>query len=101
MSQTLPNELPSAARLLKATAAALAAAAAVLVTVVLPAEYGIDPTGIGARLGLLALARPAEAATAPQVAKSVAQAASSPSDTEAEAMAVQAVAVFGKQPGQT
>jgi hypothetical protein len=32
-------------------------AGAVLVTTVLPAEYGFDPTGIGARLGLTALAQ--------------------------------------------
>ena len=45
-------ELPSSARLLRSTALAAAVAALLLVTTVLPAEYGIDPTGIGAALGL-------------------------------------------------
>lgn len=46
----------SNAELLKATALAAAAAALLLLTVVLPAEYGRDPTGIGKALGLTALA---------------------------------------------
>ncbi len=45
-------ELPSAARLLKSTAAAALVAAGLLLTTVLPAEYGIDPTGVGRALGL-------------------------------------------------
>ena len=39
----------------KATAAAFVVAVAVLLTVVLPAEYGIDPLGTGRALGLLEL----------------------------------------------
>ncbi len=46
------EELPSAARLLRSTALAIVAAAAILMTAVLPAEYGIDPTGVGRILGL-------------------------------------------------
>ena len=45
----------SAPQLIKATAVALLAAGALLVTTVLPAEYGIDPTGIGKALGFTAL----------------------------------------------
>ena len=45
-------ELPTSAQLLRSTIIAIVAAAAILVTVVLPAEYGIDPTGIGRALGL-------------------------------------------------
>lgn len=45
-------QAPSAARLLKSVVAALLIAAVVLVVAVLPAEYGIDPTGLGKRLGL-------------------------------------------------
>src|SRR5437660_951226 len=45
-------ELPSSRQLLRSTAIAAAAAAALLVTVVLPAEYAIDPTGVGSLLGL-------------------------------------------------
>lgn len=45
-------QTPSTSRLVKAVLAALAIAAVVLVVVVLPAEYAIDPTGIGSKLGL-------------------------------------------------
>ena len=38
-----------------AAGAALLVAGLVLVTVVLPAEYGVDPLGTGKRLGLLPL----------------------------------------------
>lgn len=47
--------LPSSASLVKATLIALIIGAIVLVTTVLPAEYGIDPTGLGASMGLTAL----------------------------------------------
>lgn len=46
------DELPSSRQLLRSTAIAAAAAGAILVTVVLPAEYAIDPTGAGRLLGL-------------------------------------------------
>jgi hypothetical protein len=45
-------ELPTSAQLLRSTVIAILAAAALLVTIVLPAEYAIDPTGIGRALGL-------------------------------------------------
>lgn len=47
-----PDELPSSGRLLRSTAFAIVCAAAILVTIVLPSEYGIDPTGAGRVLGL-------------------------------------------------
>ena len=47
-----PEDLPSSARLLRSTAIAAGVAALILVTVVLPAEYDIDPTGVGGVLGL-------------------------------------------------
>ncbi len=46
------NELPSSAQLLRSTVLALIAAGALLVTVVMPAEYAIDPTGVGRLLGM-------------------------------------------------
>jgi hypothetical protein len=46
------EELPSSAQLLRSTVIAAVSAAAILVAVVLPAEYGIDPTGAGGILGL-------------------------------------------------
>ncbi|MGI3185689.1 transmembrane anchor protein [Nioella aestuarii] len=46
------EELPSSAQLLKSTIIAAVSAIVILVTVVLPAEYGIDPTGVGRVIGL-------------------------------------------------
>lgn len=46
------TDLPSAAKLIKSTVVAITLAAIILVTAVLPAEYGIDPTGVGNLLGL-------------------------------------------------
>jgi hypothetical protein len=43
----LRAELPSSQKLFKSTILAALAALLLLVTVVLPAEYGIDPTGVG------------------------------------------------------
>ncbi|MGE0116168.1 MAG: hypothetical protein AB7T07_14955 [Steroidobacteraceae bacterium] len=51
-SSPFQNQVPSLRRILTSLAVAVAAAALVLVTVVLPAEYGIDPTGAGRMLGL-------------------------------------------------
>lgn len=45
-------ELPTSAQLIRSTLVAAGVAAALLVTVVLPSEYGIDPTGAGRLLGL-------------------------------------------------
>lgn len=47
---------PTTAALLKACAFAIVLALIVLVGAILPAEYGIDPTGIGKATGLLSLA---------------------------------------------
>lgn len=50
----MPNraELPTTAQLVRSTAIALVVAVVTLVTVILPAEYAIDPTGAGRVLGL-------------------------------------------------
>jgi hypothetical protein len=45
-------ELPSSRQLIRSTLIAAVAASTLLTTTVLPAEYGIDPTGIGSLLGL-------------------------------------------------
>lgn len=47
-----PEDLPTSAQLVKSTIISAVAAGAILVTVVLPSEYAIDPTGIGSALGL-------------------------------------------------
>ena len=74
-SQPPLDRPPTARALLRSTAVAIAVAAVLLVTVVLPAEYGIDPTGIGRPLGLtrmgeikVALALEAEADAAADAA---------------------------------
>ena len=46
------NDLPSSSQLLKSTIIALAVAGALLLCVVIPAEYGKDPIGVGELLGL-------------------------------------------------
>src|SRR5687768_1490644 len=46
------EELPSSKQLLRSTIIAALVATLLLVTVVLPSEYGIDPTGIGRVIGL-------------------------------------------------
>jgi hypothetical protein len=57
----MPQQLPTTQTLVKASAAALAVATILLVTVVFPAEYGIDPLGTGRALGLSILGgEPAE-----------------------------------------
>jgi hypothetical protein len=50
---------PSTKTLARTIVTALAVAGAILVAVVLPAEYGVDPLGTGAALGLTAIADPA------------------------------------------
>ncbi len=51
-SKPSSSDLPTSRQLLRSTVIALIAAGVLLVTVVLPAEYAIDPTGIGRMLGL-------------------------------------------------
>ncbi|WP_199611894.1 hypothetical protein [Flocculibacter collagenilyticus] len=51
----MPETL-STASLIKSTVISLVIAICALVTIILPAEYNIDPTGIGKLLGLTALA---------------------------------------------
>ena len=76
-------ELPSTRQLLRSTLIAAASAAVLLCAVVLPSEYGVDPTGIGRVLGLtemgeikVRLAR--EAAEVPAVAEQRVPAEQSP-----------------------
>lgn len=85
-------ELPSTAKLLRSTGIAIVTAGALLVAVVLPSEYGIDPTGIGSALNLtemgeikMQLAEEAEADAAMDAAASANPAATSASTTHAPA----------------
>ncbi|MCC2637440.1 MAG: hypothetical protein K0Q68_1159 [Moraxellaceae bacterium] len=79
--------LPSANSLIKATAVALAIATVVLVTAVLPAEYGIDPTGLGSRLGLTALSGPAATVASPTAEAATAETATTTASPPATTVA--------------
>ena len=81
------HPLPSVSQLFKATGIALVAAAAILITTVLPAEHGIDPTGIGKVLGLTALS-----ASETEVASVDTSAAMQPGNVAAAPPAAQAAA---------
>lgn len=48
----LEVDLPTNKQLFISTGVSILVAAVLLITVVLPAEYGIDPSGVGERLGL-------------------------------------------------
>ncbi|MBA3853610.1 MAG: transmembrane anchor protein [Gemmatimonas sp.] len=76
------EDLPSAKTLRNATATAIGVAAVLLTLIVLPAEYGVDPTGAGRVLGLTEmgeikqqLAREAAAAEAAEASGGAAPAA--------------------------
>lgn len=45
-------DLPTPSQLLRSTIVAATAAAGILITTILPAEYAVDPTGVGRMLGL-------------------------------------------------
>lgn len=64
-TQTGGTAAVSKKELLRGSVLAALVAGVVLVGAVLPAEYGIDPTGVGRALGLTALHNPAAAAQAP------------------------------------
>jgi len=51
------SDLPSTSQLLKSTGLAMVIASGLLVAVVLPAEYGVDPTRIGSVFGLTEMGR--------------------------------------------
>ncbi|MBA4758151.1 transmembrane anchor protein [Sphingosinicella sp.] len=46
------EDLPTTGQLLRATGLAIISAGAILIAIVLPSEYAIDPTGVGRQLGL-------------------------------------------------
>ena len=80
---------PTLPQLIKATALAVIVAGAILITAVLPAEYGIDPTGIGKGLGLTKLSASTNASTASTFLPA-APTATLPSKTTVAAPAAQA-----------
>ncbi len=114
------NELPSTRKLVRSTVIALLTAVGLLVTVVMPSEYAVDPTGVGRALGLtqmgelkiilaqeaLADAAPPQAATpapapAPQVAQvqPIAKPVTQPAPTPTSALKTNQMSVTLK-PGE-
>ena len=57
ISDLTHEQLPSSTKLLKSTLIAISVATLILLVAVLPAEYGIDPTGLGYKLGLTKLTK--------------------------------------------
>jgi len=104
------EDLPTSKQLVRSTVIAAVSAAAILVTVILPSEYGVDPTGVGKVLGLTEmgeikthLAEEAAADAAADLAKAdhhheaaVPAAGSSAQQTEAPAQSAEADAKVGR-----
>jgi hypothetical protein len=82
-------EQASGGSLLRATLIAVGVAAVLLLTCVLPAEYGIDPTGIGRVLGLTQMG---------EVKMALAEEAASNAAAEASADSVIAASENGAEP---
>jgi len=81
-----PGELPTVRQLNRATLLAASVAALLLVTTVMPAEYGVDPTGVGGVLGLTPMGEMKHAEEAASHAAPPA-ATATPSGSEASAPA--------------
>lgn len=111
ISNSTPSNLPTTRQLIRSTIIAIVIASVLLVAVVLPAEYGLDPTGIGSVLGLTemgrikaSLAKEAEQAnSAPQAAPAVTATAPPVAETTTTATAPASrsdVTTITLQPGQ-
>jgi hypothetical protein len=75
------DELPSKRQLNRATLIAAGVAALLLVTTILPAEYGVDPTGVGRVLGLTPMGEmKRDASAAPEAAAATGTAAADNGD---------------------
>ena len=117
ISNSTPTNLPTTRQLIRSTIIAAVIAAVLLVAVVLPAEYGVDPTGIGNVLGLTEMGRikvslakeielaesaekttPAAASTPPAAATETT--ASAPAPVAAAAASRSDVATITLQPNQ-
>jgi len=109
----LRAELPSSRQLLRSTILAAMSAILILVTIVLPAEYGVDPTGAGRLLGMTEMgeikrqlaaeaAADSEATTNPAVPDSASTVSKSGADSVTPAISTEtqsAVAKTEAQPG--
>lgn len=102
------SELPTTGQLLKSTVLAAGVAGALLVTVVLPAEYGVDPTRVGSVLGLTdmgrikrQLAAEAEVATQVEAASTAAPAVPAAASPAAAVAAAPATPAMGARSDRT
>lgn len=86
ISNSAPTELPSTRKLIRSTIIALVIASVLLVAVVLPAEYAVDPTGIGRALGLTQMGE-IKIALSKEAAADAATAAAPTASTPAQAPA--------------
>jgi len=94
-------ELPTSAQLIRSTAIAFITAMVLLVTVVMPADYGIDPTGIGRVLNLTQMGEIKKELAAEAAADAMAQAAggvTAPASTEPAAQPDSAAPVAAAAP---
>jgi len=93
MSDVSPSSvgrLPSSQKLLRSTLIAAATALVLLVTVVMPAEYGVDPTGVGRLLGLTEMGKIKVQLAKEAAADAAADAAAGPSARTANTAAAAA-----------
>ncbi|MDP2212946.1 transmembrane anchor protein [Phenylobacterium sp.] len=93
-------ELPSTGQLLKSTGIAAVIATALLVTVVLPAEYGVDPTRIGSVLGLTEMGRIKIQLAAEAQAEEASLATAAFTPAAAPAASTTAIAPAAETPGE-
>jgi hypothetical protein len=84
------DDLPTSRQLLRSTAIAFAVAIVLLVTVVMPAEYAIDPTGVGRLLGMTQMG---------EVKAAIAQENAAPENTEVSAAGIAASAAVSVDAG--
>lgn len=87
------NELPSSQQLLRSTVIALIAAIVLLVTVVMPSEYAVDPTGVGRVLGLTQMGEIKQQLAEEAAAESVAPVAQAPAVVQPSVQPAPEVAV--------
>ena len=97
------SELPSSKQLQRSTIIAAVSALVLLITVILPSEYGIDPTGVGRVLRLTEMGEiktqlAAEAAADASVGAQADGASASPSPTQAPVVAVSRGATVAASP---
>lgn len=91
----LRAELPSSSKLLRSTLLAAVSAIVILVAIVLPAEYGVDPTGVGRMLRMTEMGEIKQQLAAEAAADAIAAPAGSPASTAATVPANAGSAVSG------